>query len=72
MASIFAIRALHACRILEEVTAKRATHDIVELLLHKLMPIHFVHFFLACTNGTFSSKPKIERTLILVKFGWGS
>lgn len=69
MTGIFAIRTLHTCRILEKVAAKRTTHDVVELLLHKPVSIHLVYLFLACTDGTFSPKPKIKRTFILVKFG---
>lgn len=70
MAGIFAIRTLHACRVLEKVTAERTTHDIVELLLHKPVPIHLMYLFFTRTDCTFSSKPKIEWTFVLVKFGW--
>ena len=32
VAGIFAVLALHSCRIFEKIPAKRATHDVVKLL----------------------------------------
>ena len=54
VASIFAVRALHASGILEKFAAERAPHDVVKLLLHELVAIHLVDFFLLCSNSTFS------------------
>lgn len=39
VACIFAVRALHASRVLQELSAESATHNVVELLEHKLMAI---------------------------------
>jgi hypothetical protein len=68
MTSVFAIRALHASRILEEIATKSTTHDVVELLLHEFMSVHFMHLFLARTESTLTLKPKVEWTLVSVIF----
>ena len=39
VARIFAILTLHASRVLEELAAESATHDVVELLKHELVAI---------------------------------
>ena len=57
---IFAVFALHPRRILEELAAERAPHDTVELLLDKLVPILFLNFFFALSDGTFSAKASVE------------
>ena len=70
MTSILAVRTLHPGGILKEVATKGTTHDVVELLLHELMAVHFMHFFLASANSSLTTQPKIERTLIPVIFDW--
>ena len=62
----FAVGTLHTSRVLEEVAAKRASHDVVKLLLDKLVAILFVDFVFLLTNGTFASKTKIIVALFLV------
>lgn len=39
MTCVFTILALHAGRILQEVSAKSTTHDIIKLLQNELMPV---------------------------------
>lgn len=56
VASVLAVLALHACRILEEVSAKGAAHDVVELVLDKLVSVHLVNLLLALTNSTHTTE----------------
>lgn len=60
MASIFAIRALHASSVFEELAAECTAHDVVKLLLHEFVPILLDDLFFALTNGSLSSKTGIE------------
>lgn len=60
VAGVFAVLALHAGRIFEEVAAKSTAHDVVKLLLDELVPIHLVHIFFPLSNSTLSAKTKIE------------
>jgi hypothetical protein len=62
--SVFAVGALHTSSILEKLSTESATHDVVELLLHKLVPVLFVYFFFSFTNGTFTAKSHIEGLLV--------
>lgn len=62
----FAIGTLHTSRVLEEVAAKRASHDVVKLLLDKLVAILLMNFVFLLTNGTLSTKSKIVVALFLV------
>lgn len=39
MTSVFAVLALHTSRILQKISAKSASHDIVELLKNKFVAI---------------------------------
>lgn len=63
VAGILAVFALHTSRVLEEIPAKRTTHDVVELVLDKLVAIHLVDFLLALSNSALSSKTKIRLSL---------
>jgi hypothetical protein len=65
MARVSAIRALHACGIFEKVSTQSTTHDVVELLLDKLVPILLVDIFLSLANGAFTTKAKVEGLLVL-------
>jgi phosphatidylglycerophosphatase A len=56
VASVLAVLALHASRVLEELPTERTTHDVVELVLDELVAVHFVHLFLSLADGTLSSK----------------
>ena len=51
---VFAIFALHASRVLEQLTAKGATNDAVKLLSDEFMAILLGNLFLALSNGSFS------------------
>lgn len=65
VASIFAVRTLHAGRILEKLAAQGATHDVVELLLHKLVTVLLMHLFLLLPDGALSAKTQIKWRLVL-------
>ena len=60
MTSIFAVCTLHAGRVFEEVPTKRASHDIVKLLLDELVALFLVNFFLFLSNGSLSIQTDIE------------
>jgi hypothetical protein len=60
VASVLAVLALHACRVLEEVPAEGATHDIVELALDELVTEHFVHFLLSLTHGALAVETSVH------------
>jgi hypothetical protein len=60
---ILAVFALHTGRILEEISAKRTAHDVVELVLNKLVAVHLVDLFLALSNSALSSQTKIHLPL---------
>ena len=70
VASVLAIRTLHAGSILEKFAAKCTTHDVVELLLHEFVTVLLDNLFFALTNGTLSSKPSIEWLLVSRVFHW--
>lgn len=59
VASVLAIGTLHSRRVLEQFTAERTAHDVVELLFDKLVPIHLVNLIFPGTNGALSSKAEI-------------
>ena len=66
MASVFAVLALHPRGILEEIPAQRTAHDVVELMLHELVPIHLVDLFLALTDSSFATKSQINWATVLI------
>lgn len=66
VAGVFAVFALHASRVLQEVTAQSTSHDVVELLLYELVAVHLMHLLLALTNSAFSSKTKVHLPTVLV------
>lgn len=59
MASVLAILALHARRVLEEIPAQRAAHYVVELMLDELVSVHLVDLLLALSNGTLTSQAHV-------------
>ena len=69
--SVVAVCTLHTSRILQEIAAQSTTHDVVKLLLHKLVAVLLDHVFLALANGTLSAKTKIEWGLVLRVLGEG-
>ena len=62
VAGVLAIRTLHAGRILEKVSTKRAPHNIVKLLFDELVALLLVHLFLLLANSTLSVEANIEWT----------
>lgn len=69
VARVLAVRALHTGSVLEEVAAKGASHDVIELLLDELVTVLLVDLFLALTNGTLAAETNVERPAILVFLG---
>ena len=70
VACILAVLALHAGRVFHEVATQRTAHDTIELLKNKLMPILFLHLFLALPDGTFTIKAKIEWSSVVGLFSY--
>ena len=68
MARIFAIPALHTGGVFQELPAKGTTHDVVELLEHKLMAVKFMDFFFALANGAFTVKTNVEGSSVFELF----
>ena len=68
VARIFAILALHTSGVLEKLSTKSTTHDIVELLEHKFMAVKLMNFFFALTDGAFTVKTNIERSSVFELF----
>jgi hypothetical protein len=68
VASVFAVGALHASSILQEVAAKSTTHDIVELLCDELVTLLFVDFLLSLPDCTLTVETYVERSSILQLF----
>ena len=62
----FTIGTLHSSGIFQKFSTKRATHDVVELLLDELVAILLVDFLLLLTNSTLTTKSKIEILLVFV------
>jgi hypothetical protein len=60
---------LHASSIFEELATKSATHDVVELLLHKFVTILFNHILFALTNSTFATKSNVEGCFVAGMLG---
>lgn len=65
VACILAVLALHARRVLEEVTTERAAHDVVELPLHKFVSVNIVDLLLALANGTLAAKTGTQLALVV-------
>lgn len=68
MACVLAVRALHSSRIFQEISAQSTPHDVIELLLDKLMPILFVNFLSPLSNGAFSVQTDIEGSTVFALF----
>lgn len=66
MASVLAVLALHSGRVLEEVSAESTAHDVVELVLHKLVAVHLVNLLLALADSALSSETQIDLASVLV------
>ena len=68
VASVLAILALHAGRVLEEIAAEGAAHDVVKLVLDELVSVHLVHLLFPLTDGAFSAETHIDGASVLVMF----
>jgi hypothetical protein len=68
MACIFAIGALHAGGVLEEVATEGATHNVVKLLRNELVSLFLVDFFLLLANGALTVETDVERPPIFQLF----
>src|SRR5690242_3295596 len=64
--SVLAIFALHTRRVLKEISAEGTAHDVVKLVLDKLVAEHFVNFLLALSNSTLSAQTEIHLSLVSV------
>ena len=70
VACILAVLTLHAGGVFHKVATQCTAHDTVELLKNKLMPILFLHLFLALSDGTFTIKAKIEWSSVVGLFSY--
>lgn len=70
VASVFAVCALHAGRIFEEIAAERTAHDVVELLSDEFVTLFLVDLFLALTNGTLTVETDIVHSAVFHLFGY--
>jgi hypothetical protein len=56
----------------QEVVAKRAEHELIELPLDEFVSVHFVHFIFTFSDGSLAAKAlwTIQRTLAHILFYW--
>lgn len=62
MASVLAVGTLHASRILQEISTKSTTHNVIKLLRNELMPLLFVDFLFFLADGSLTVEAYIERS----------
>ena len=60
VAGVLAIRALHAGRVFEEVSAECTAHDVIELLLDEFVALLLVDLFLLLPDRTLSVKTNVK------------
>ena len=58
--SVLTVCTLHTSGILEKFSAKSAAHNVIELLLDKLVALLFMDFFLLLADGALSIQAYIE------------
>src|SRR5215471_15980861 len=58
--SILAIRTLHTCGILQEISAERTAHNVIELLRNEFVSLFFMYFFFLLTDRTLSIKTNVK------------
>jgi hypothetical protein len=63
-----AIGALHTCCVLEEISAKGTTHNVIKLLLHKLVAILLMNFFFLLADSTFSAETNVVLLFLICLF----
>lgn len=69
VAGVFAVRALHASSILEEVAAKSTSHDIVKLLRDELVALFLVNLLLSLTDCTLTIETNVEWSSVFQLLG---
>ncbi len=69
VAGVLAVGTLHTGRVFQEVSTQSASHDIVELLLDKLVAVHFMYFLLSLTDSSFTIKTQVNGSPIFHLFG---
>lgn len=65
VAGVLAVRTLHAGCVLEEISAKGAAHDVIELLRDELVTLLLVDFFLLLADSTLTVEADIKRSSVL-------
>lgn len=70
MAGVLAIRTLHARSILEELSAQRTAHNVVELLGNELVTLLLVNLFLLLTDSALTVETDVEGTAVLQLLGY--
>lgn len=60
VAGVFAVCTLHACRVLEEFSAKSTPHDIVKLLLDEFVALFLNDIFFFLSYSTLSIETEIH------------
>jgi len=60
MAGVFAVGTLHTGRVFQELSAKSTTHDVVKLLLDKLVTLLFVDLFFLLPDCTLSIQTDVK------------
>jgi uncharacterized membrane protein len=66
VASVLAVLALHPRRVLEKVPTQSTTHDVVKLVLNKLVSVQLVDLFLALSNGTLAAQAEIHGAPVII------
>ena len=69
VAGVLAVSTLHTGSVLEEISAKGAAHNVIELLRDKLVTLLLVDFLLLLTDSTLTIETDIERSSVLQLFG---
>lgn len=69
---IFAVCALKANGIFEQLPTEGAAHDVVELLRNKLVTVQLVDIFLSLADGTFAIQTGIEWSPFSGFLGWST
>lgn len=60
VAGVFAVRTLHASRVLDKVSTQGAAHDVVELLRDELMTLLLEHLFFLLADCSLSIESNVE------------
>lgn len=63
VAGVLTILALHAGRVLEQVSAESTSHNVVKLLLDKLVALLLVNLFFLLSDSALSIETQIQRSL---------